>query len=91
MGNVIQKTKNYFRRNGLKQTIFAVAQNLTLKIPKEYYYQPLSAEEIRYIKDNPPQTKKRISILVPAYKTNPVYFRELLESVAGQYYPYWSF
>jgi len=90
MGNVIQKTKKYLRRNGLKQTVFAVAQNLTLKIPKEYYYQPLSAEEIRYIKDNPPQTKERISILVPAYKTNPVYFRELLESVAGQYYPYWE-
>lgn len=90
MGNVIQKTKNYFRRNGLKQTVFAVAQNLTLKIPKSYFYQPLSEEELQFIKENPPRTEEKISILVPAYKTNPVYFRELLDSVTGQLYPYWE-
>lgn len=90
MGNIIRKTTNYFRRNGLKQTVFAVAQNLTLKTPKEYFYVPLSEEELLFMRKNPPQTKTKISILVPAYQTDPVYFRQLLDSVVSQIYPFWE-
>lgn len=90
MANLIAKTTRYFRRNGLKKTVFAVAQNLTLKTPKEYFYVPLTEEELLFMKKNPPETDALISILVPAYKTDPVYFRELLDCVTGQIYPNWE-
>lgn len=90
MADFVNKTKEYMRRNGLKKTVFAIAQKLTLKIPNEYYYVPLTQEEIASMKQNMPKTDVKISILVPAYKTNPVFFRELLDSVAAQIYPNWE-
>lgn len=86
----IAKTKRYLRRNGLKKTVSAVVERISAPKYEEFNFSPLTEEEIKIIKDYTFINPVKISILVPAYRTNPVFFRELLDSVTGQYYPHWE-
>ncbi len=86
----IAKTKRYLRRNGLKKTVSAVMERISAPQYEEFNYNPLTEEEIKTIQDYQFVNPAKISILVPAYRTNPVFFRELLDSVVMQYYPYWE-
>ncbi len=86
----IAKTRRYLRRNGLKRTVSAVMERISAPKYEEFNFSPLTEEEIKNIKDYTFSNPVKISILVPAYRTNPVFFRELLDSVTGQYYPHWE-
>ena len=93
MGRVtdsIAKTKRYFRRNGLKKTVSAVMERISAPKHDEYGFSPLTEAEIQKIEAYSFRKPAKISILVPAYRTNPVFFRELLDSVKEQYYPHWE-
>lgn len=86
----IAKTRRYLRRNGLKRTVSAVMERISAPKMNELAFSPLTEEEIKYIQDYQFKNPTKISILVPTYQTNPVFFRELLDSVMEQYYPYWE-
>ncbi len=86
----IAKTRRYLRRNGLKKTVSAVMERISAPKYEEFQFVPLTEEEINNMKDYHFDNPVKISILVPAYRTNPVFFRELLDSVVGQVYPYWE-
>ena len=86
----IAKTRRYLRRNGLKRTVSAVMERISAPKYEEFNFSPLTEEEIKNIKDYTFSNPVKISILVPAYRTNPVFFRELLDSVTEQYYPHWE-
>ena len=86
----IAKTRRYLRRNGLKRTVSAVMERISAPKYEDYQFSPLTEEEISNIKDYIFKNPVKISILVPAYRTNPVFFRELLDSVVAQVYPYWE-
>ena len=86
----IAKTRRYLRRNGLKRTVSAVMERISAPKYDEFNFSPLTEEEIKNIKDYNFDNPVKISILVPAYRTNPVFFRELLDSITGQYYPHWE-
>lgn len=93
MGKVtdsIAKTKRYLRRNGLKKTVSAVMERISAPKHEDYGFAPLTDEEINKIQAYSFNKPVKISILVPAYRTNPTFFRELLDSVKTQYYPYWE-
>lgn len=95
-----RKTLYYLQRNGVKNTWNAARERveqeqrdcyeweepslLELRVGKEY-----SRELIAEAKENgiPAPT---FSILVPAYRTAPVYLKELVESVKAQTYPCWE-
>lgn len=86
----IHKTVRYFRRNGLKRTVSAVMERVSAPKMEELAFSPLTKEEIKFIRDYQFENPAKISILVPAYQTNPIFFRELLDSVVAQYYPHWE-
>ena len=86
----IAKTKRYLRRNGLKRTVSAVMERISAPKYEEYAFSPLTEDEIKLIQEYIFTNPVKISILVPAYRTNPTFFRELLDSVIAQYYPYWE-
>lgn len=93
MGNLsdsIAKTGRYFRRNGLKKTVSAVIERISTPKLDELAFSPLTEEEIHMIQDYKFHNPVTISILVPAYRTNPIFFRELLDSVTAQYYKHWE-
>ncbi len=86
----ITKTLRYLRRNGLKRTVSAVMERISAPKMEELLFSPLTEEEIHTIQEYGFGHPAKISILVPAYQTDPVFFRELLDSVAAQYYPHWE-
>lgn len=86
----IAKTRRYLRRNGLKKTVSAVMERISAPKYEEFNFSPLTEEEIKVMQEYVFANPAKISILVPAYRTNPTFFRELLDSVVTQYYPYWE-
>ena len=86
----IAKTRRYLRRNGLKKTVSAVMERISAPKYEEFNFAPLTEEEIKIMQEYEFVNPAKISILVPAYRTNPIFFRELLDSVIAQIYPYWE-
>ncbi len=86
----IAKTRRYLRRNGLKKTVSAVMERISAPKYEEFNFKPLTEEEIKMMQEYTFENPAKISILVPAYRTNPTFFRELLDSVVAQIYPYWE-
>ncbi len=86
----IAKTRRYLRRNGLKRTVSAVMERISAPKYEEFNFTPLTEDEIRVMQEYEFANPAKISILVPAYRTNPTFFRELLDSVVAQIYPYWE-
>ena len=86
----IAKTRRYLRRNGLKRTVSAVMERISAPKYEEFNYTPLTEAEIKIMQEYEFVNPAKISILVPAYRTNPTFFRELLDSVVAQIYPYWE-
>lgn len=86
----IAKTRRYLRRNGLKKTVSAIMERISAPKYEEFNFKPLSEEEIKMMQEYTFVNPVKISILVPAYRTNPTFFRELLDSVVAQYYSHWE-
>lgn len=86
----IAKTRRYLRRNGLKRTVSAVMERISAPKYEEFNFTPLTEAEIKIMQEYKFENPAKISILVPAYRTNPTFFRELLDSVIAQIYPYWE-
>lgn len=94
----LKKTIYYLQRNGLRNTLNAARERLAAV----EHYQPktFSAEELAtmhaeaeaWIREASEKGEKTpsFSILVPAYRTNPVFLKELVESVRAQIYPRWE-
>lgn len=84
----LKKTYYYLRKNGLKNAYYAALERImrekdgdrryTFACPLEETLQRQRQESRRF-----PYT---FSILVPAYETDPVYLREMIDSVLGQSY-----
>nr|MCR5801636.1 glycosyltransferase [Lachnospiraceae bacterium] len=88
----IKRTYGYLKRNGLKAAIDAAMEETSAVIKEDYDYIPPSESEL---------TRQRelsafkggglkFSIVVPAYNTDPGFFRELIVSCLDQTYPYFE-
>lgn len=86
----LKKTIYYFQKNGLKNTLYAVRERLQKKATDDYTYVSVTEEVLNEqrakVWDNP----VCFSIVVPVYHTPEKYFREMVESVLEQTYPYWQ-
>ena len=89
MANV-KKTIYYLKRNGIKNTWYAVLERLEERKNVPYTYQPVLEEELARQRAWSKDRDAVFSILVPAYRTNETYLREMILSVAEQSYPYWE-
>ncbi len=88
----LKKTYYYLKKNGLSAALFAVRERLGRTPYADYHYElpkesVLDAQRRESGSFSKPVT---ISLLVPAYNTNPAYLRALLDSVHSQTYPHWE-
>ncbi len=87
MGN-LKKAIRYARKNGIMDMIYtAIERRQQLK--EKYVYEPLGEAELEKQRKDAKNDCK-ISILVPAYETNPEYLKALIESVQAQTYADWE-
>lgn len=88
----IRKTLHFFKRNGFKNTCYAIGERLAVRRQPLYRYTPPGEQELERQRavcrtSKPVHT---ISIVVPCYRTNPRHLSELIESVRRQTYPLWE-
>ena len=86
----IKKTIYYLKRNGIKNTCYAVLERLEERKNAPYTFLPVSGEELARQRAWSNNRDAVFSILVPTYRTNEVYLREMILSVAAQSYPHWE-
>lgn len=88
----IRKTLHFLKRNGIKDTCYAIEERLAARRRPLYHYVPPAEQELerqRAVcrKSIPVHT---ISIVVPCYHTAPQYLLEMIGSVRQQTYPLWE-
>ncbi len=86
-GNV-RKTYYYLKKNGWKNTYYAVLERVLDRKGRKYRYEPPGKEALERQKGG--EKPYQFSILVPAYETDERYLREMLDSVRGQSYDNWE-
>lgn len=84
----LKKTIYYLKRNGAKATWYALRERLAPAVA--YTFQPAPQRELEVQRKWSADKRLRFSILVPAYRTDQQYLRELIQSVAEQSYPHWE-
>lgn len=89
MANV-KKTVYYLKRNGLKNTWYAVRERLDEKRNAPYCFTPVTETEKAFQRRESEKFKTTFSIVVPAYRTAEIYLTELMTSVIKQTYPRWE-
>jgi len=86
----LRKTLYYLKKNGLKNTMYAMAERLQNKDTDSYTYVPPSEEALKAQREKLWKTPVTFSILVPVYHTPREYMQELLDSVRAQTYPFFQ-
>lgn len=88
----LKKTYYYLKKNGVTAALFAVRERLSKSAYDDYTYVAPSEEELerQRLESQAFENPVTISILVPAYNTDPKYMTELLESLSNQTYPFWE-
>lgn len=88
----LKKAYYYLKKNGLTAALFAVRERMAESPYDDYRYTAPDKEILERQRiasrnfDNP----VTISVLVPAYNTDPSYLLELLVSLSDQTYPFWE-
>lgn len=95
-----RKTLYYLQRNGIKNTWNAARERMEQAGSECYEWEAPSLLELRagkeYSQELIAEAEENgipvptFSILVPAYRTDPVFLKELTESVKAQTYPCWE-
>ncbi len=91
----VNKTLSFFKRNGLKSTVRAVSERMGEEQVK-YTYAPIDKatwDKQRKESSGLYEASGRelaFSILVPLYRTDAGFLREMITSVEDQSYPYWE-
>ncbi len=93
----IKKTIYYLQRNGLKNTWYAAKERMAQTKELSYVYGAPSRRELeqqREIMNSPAGMAQYagidFSIVVPLYRTKPVFLQELVDSIQAQTYPFWE-
>ena len=93
----LKKTIYYLKRNGIKNTWYAVLERLDERKQPPYIWNPppesrLAEQRARWQRARQTRDAASLtfSILVPVYRTKPEYLRELLDSLSAQTYPWWE-
>lgn len=89
----LKKTWYYLQKNGIANTYYAVkervfARSSELYPDKNYRFLPVSEQELTRQRETTFEKPYKFSILVPAYETNPVFAKAMIDSVLAQSYPY---
>lgn len=88
----VKKTLYYLRRNGFKNTCYAVRERLNERKMLPYVWEPLDQEELARQRQECARKGASLtfSIVVPCYRTGEQYLRALIDSVGSQTYSNWE-
>lgn len=86
----IKRTFNYCKKNGFKQTFYNAAERLLYNKKHKYIYQAPTEEELEAQRQQTLSYRPLLSIIVPAYETEPVYMEDLVLSVMEQTYDHFE-
>lgn len=93
----LRKAIYYLKRNGIRNTWYAVLERLDERKQPPYIWCPppesrLAEQRARWQQASQTRDSASLtfSILVPVYRTKPEYLRELLDSLRAQTYPQWE-
>lgn len=86
----IKKTINYSKKNGYGEAFFAAWERVTEKYCADYDYHAPDEAVLEAQRNDRSVSDIRFSILVPAFETQEVYMRALIDSCIGQTYDNWE-
>lgn len=93
----LKKTYYYAKKNGIPEAYYAVKERAYAKkspmyLGNGYQFEEISEEECekQRLEAGKLALQPKISILVPTYETNPVFLREMIDSVVNQTYENWE-
>ena len=82
----IKRTAGYLKKNGIKDTVYAVAERLDQKRKYKYRYEAPSEAELARQSSFVFREPVLISVVVPAYETKDVFMQDLILSLEDQTY-----
>ncbi len=88
--NNLRKTLYYLKKNGLKDTMYAVTERMQNSNMDSYTYTAPTEGMLKTQRERNWKNPVTFSILVPLYHTPKAYFKEMVESVLQQTYPYFQ-
>lgn len=88
--NNFLKTIRYLKKNGIWHTYYAAKERLEEERKADYYYKEPSEDTLAEQRKESLAYPYLFSIVVPAYETNEVFLREMIESVYRQSYDKWE-
>lgn len=86
----VKKTLHYLKRNGIRNTCYAIAERISGSSDTAYQFVPVSLQVLEKQRNLAMQLSVTFSIVVPAYRTGENYLRELITCVKNQTYPRWE-
>lgn len=86
----IKKTINYSKKNGYAEAVVAAWERVTAKYYADYDYRAPSQDTLARQRADKSILDLKFSVLVPAYETQEVYVRALIDSCIGQTYENWE-
>lgn len=89
----LRRTFYYLRRNGIRNTWYAIRERLSERQAAPYVYVQPTAEELsrqRVRWEQAGENFPLLSVVVPLYRTNPRYLKEMIDSVQNQSYLRWE-
>ena len=81
----VKKAFNYYKKNGFVETWYASCERISQKRIK-YNYEAPGSDELNRQSNHKFENNPLISIIVPAYETNPLFIEDLVLSVEEQTY-----
>ena len=87
----IRRTFRYMKRNGLRGAYYAAKERMKLRAESRYSYLCPDEGELANQRNetHDPERAPSITVVIPAYEPDAVYFRKAVESVINQSYPHW--
>ena len=84
--NSVAKVMRYLKKNGLRNTVYALVERVFFAYNKNYTYQETDKAILEFQKNTKFSDDILVSIVVPTYETKEVHLREMIESVLCQTY-----
>ncbi len=82
----LKKTINYLKKNGLEDTFYAALERVCTRKQRKYRYEPPAEEELERQREAVWTWRPKLSLVVPAYETKPIFMQDLILSVVEQSY-----
>ena len=85
----IKKAYRYCKKNGVLSAFYACMERMS-QSRQSYIRREISEQELEAQRNAVWEKSEKVSILVPAYETDIVHFREMVDSVLAQTYPHFE-